>query len=106
MDPHVAAALRGYIELRRAKRGDLAVRTGHTTSKMINRYRRAARSATELGLGSLRPLDEAIPELRLPSDCPGARDTGPTTAWQVPRIKPKAEVAELADAADSKSAIP
>jgi hypothetical protein len=31
---------------------------------MINRYRRSARRASELGLGTLKPLDEAIPELR------------------------------------------
>lgn len=37
-------------------------RTGHQSSVMINRYRRAARSANELGLGSLLPLDLAIPE--------------------------------------------
>jgi hypothetical protein len=30
---------------------------------MINRYRRAARSVTELGLGSLAPLDQGVPEL-------------------------------------------
>ncbi len=39
-------------------------RTGHTTSGMLQRYRRAARSAAELGLGSLAPLDQAIPEFR------------------------------------------
>lgn len=39
-------------------------RTGHTSSVMINRYRRAARMAEELALGELLPLDEAIPELR------------------------------------------
>jgi len=40
-------------------------RTGHTTSAMLNRYRRAARSAAELGLGTLLALDEAIPELKV-----------------------------------------
>lgn len=39
-------------------------RGGWTTSAMLNKYRRAARMAEELGLGSLLPLDEAIPELR------------------------------------------
>jgi integrase len=39
-------------------------RTGHTTSGMLQRYRRAARSAAELGLGALAPLDQAIPEFR------------------------------------------
>jgi len=38
-------------------------RTGHTSSAMLNRYRRAARSASELGLGQLMPLIEAVPEL-------------------------------------------
>jgi hypothetical protein len=38
-------------------------RTGHTTSLMINRYRRAARTAAEIGLGPLAPLVQAIPEL-------------------------------------------
>lgn len=38
-------------------------RTGHRSSVMLNRYRRAARSWSELGLGELLSLDEAIPEL-------------------------------------------
>lgn len=41
----------------------VADRTGHCSSQMINRYRRAARSMAELNLGPLLPLDEAIPEL-------------------------------------------
>ena len=41
----------------------IADRTGHKSSLMINRYRRAARTASELGLGDLAPLDTAIPEL-------------------------------------------
>jgi hypothetical protein len=45
----------------------VADRTGHKSSTMINRYRRAARMAAELNLGSLQPLDEAIPELSAPS---------------------------------------
>ena len=39
-------------------------RTGHRSSVMLNRYRRAARSVAELGLGALDDLDAAIPELR------------------------------------------
>lgn len=35
-------------------------RTGHASSQMINRYRRAARSAQELELGELDPLDAAL----------------------------------------------
>jgi integrase len=38
----------------------VADRTGHRTSQMINAYRRAARTASELGLGSLKPLNEAF----------------------------------------------
>jgi integrase len=38
-------------------------RTGHTTSIMLNRYRRDAESIAELNLGWLKPLQEAIPEL-------------------------------------------
>jgi hypothetical protein len=30
---------------------------------MLNRYRRVARSAAEIGMGELRPLDEVVPEL-------------------------------------------
>jgi integrase len=38
-------------------------RTGHKSSAMIYRYKRASRTAAELRLGWLAPLDEAIPEL-------------------------------------------
>jgi integrase len=42
-------------------------RTGHKSSVMIAKYRRAARTAAELNLGDLAPLDAAIPELRASS---------------------------------------
>ena len=38
-------------------------RTGHRSSTMINRYRRAARSLAELDQGDLAPLSDAIPEI-------------------------------------------
>ena len=38
-------------------------RTGHRSSEMVNRYRRAARTWSELNLGALGPLDALIPEL-------------------------------------------
>jgi len=38
----------------------VADRTGHRTSDMINRYRRAARTWAEANLGSLAPLDTAL----------------------------------------------
>jgi integrase len=37
-------------------------RTGHRSSQMLNKYRRAARNAGELGLGWLHALDVALPE--------------------------------------------
>ena len=43
-------------------------RTGHESSDQINRYRRAARSFAELGLGQLKPLNEALGDP--PHDCP------------------------------------
>ncbi len=41
----------------------VADRTGHRSSQMINRYRRSARSAAELGFRPLSALVDAIPEL-------------------------------------------
>jgi len=41
----------------------VADRTGHRSSVMINRYRRAARTAAELGLGWLVDIAETTPEL-------------------------------------------
>jgi len=63
----------------------VADRTGHQTSAMINRYRRAARSASELGLGPLRPLHEAIPELRV------GQEVGQTDGPQVEASKLSSE---------------
>jgi hypothetical protein len=49
---------------------------------MINTYRRAARQVAELNLGTLLPLNEAIPELRAAdSDRPDVgRDVGRASA--------------------------
>lgn len=43
-------------------------RTGHTTSQMLNAYRRAARNHREASLGDFLPLHRAIPELRHQDD--------------------------------------
>lgn len=43
-------------------------RTGHTTSQMLNKYRRAARNHQEANQGDFVPLDEAVPELRRSGD--------------------------------------
>jgi hypothetical protein len=63
----------------------VADRTGHRSSVMINRYRRAARTWAELSMGPLSPLDDAIPELRLPHGLPHdgppeERERGPNFA--------------------------
>ncbi len=42
----------------------VADRTGHRSSQMINTYRRDARTAAELALGPLLPLDQVIPEFK------------------------------------------
>jgi integrase len=64
----------------------VADRTGHASSAMINRYRRAARTVAELGLGELLALDQAVPELRSgPSKGPDQdRDPGPDQALSGP----------------------
>lgn len=55
-------------------------RTGHEDSNSFKRYKRTARSAEDLGLGWLSPLDEAIPELATKggnADKPGSKgDSG------------------------------
>ena len=48
----------------------VADRTGHTSSVMINRYRRKARQVAQLNLGPFLPLDEIIPELAALADPP------------------------------------
>jgi integrase len=54
----------------------IADRTGHKSSDMINKYRRAARTAEELNLGELAPLDAAIPELaEVPASSGGSSST-------------------------------
>lgn len=68
-------------------------RTGHTTSAMLNRYRRAARSAAELGLGSLKSLDDAIPELRAPGPIAQALPTAPIV---LPSNDPQSSLIPLA----------
>jgi integrase len=72
-------------------------RTGHTTSAMLNRYRRLARTWGELGLVTWAPLHEVLPELAGTVTVPAAI---------APRIAHKSPgpLAESADAADLKSA--
>ena len=65
-------------------------RTGHRSSAMIYTYKRAARTAAELGLGWLAPLDEAIPELS-PQGRQGANgvQTGGSRGSQMSRARSK-----------------
>lgn len=56
----------------------VADRTGHRSTQMISRYRREARTATELNLGELAPLLTAIPEFT--DHGPGG---GPGSSFQV-----------------------
>jgi integrase len=49
-------------------------RTGHKSSAMIRTYARQARRYASRDLVALAPLGLAIPELRLPQDCPIAND--------------------------------
>lgn len=64
-------------------------RTGHRSSAMINLYRRAARTAAELGLGDLAPLDQAIPELGSPGAKGGGKGGAPSgEAGEDPTLKP------------------
>ncbi len=76
----------------------VADRTGHRSSQMINRYRRAARTAAELGLGWFRPLDFVIPEMSpMPGivealsaiSAPSNRSALAATPSYCPRIAPE-----------------
>jgi integrase len=88
-------------------------RTGHRSSTMIYRYKRAARTAAELALGWLAPLDEAIPELS-PQACQHAKRGAngvPARHRRSRRESRNAEKASPSDASDidrysSKSGVP
>ncbi len=60
----------------------VADRTGHSSSQMINKYRRAARMAQELGLGQLVPLDQALPELHEPRAQAQGESSGESKSWK------------------------
>ncbi len=52
-------------------------RTGHRSSAMVAKYRRAARQLSELGLGELAPLCDAVRELREALPEPPPEPSGP-----------------------------
>ena len=83
----------------------VADRTGHKSSQMINRYRRAARSASELGLGELSPMVDSVPELgqSSPRDCPKRVVQRTKKRYQPSDITTESRSGGMADAADSKS---
>jgi hypothetical protein len=67
----------------------VADRTGHHSSAQIANYRRAARTAAELGHTALDLLNDAIPELRL-------GDHEPSNAWRQELIRHLQELATQA----------
>ncbi len=60
-------------------------RTGHRSSQMIYLYKRASRTAAELGLGWFAPLDQAIPELTTPKPRRGANGESQAATEVQPR---------------------
>jgi integrase len=70
----------------------IADRTGHRSSIEINKYRRAARSIAELGVGDLAPLDEAIPEI-----AQALRDAEKKTSEESPRDSDAAPASPCGD---------
>jgi integrase len=52
-----------YATIARHNEAWVCDRTGHTTSAMMNRYRKMARTFEEAKLGTLVPMAEAIPEI-------------------------------------------
>lgn len=75
-------------------------RTGHTSSAMLGRYRRAARMAAELDLGALGPLDEA---LWGPTKGGGADTPPPSTC---PQVTGNASGGARAEVFDTAMALP
>jgi hypothetical protein len=62
-------------------------RTGHKSSQMLETYSRQARTWEELGLGTLEPLDELLPELEGPQ-------TGPAEAQGESGVLPELPTGE------------
>ena len=88
----------------------VADRTGHRSSVMINTYRRTARSADEIGLGTLVPMNEAIPELRSkpeqPPPAPPEDDRSCTAPFSGPQSAPAAKSSGGGNASRSRSKMP
>jgi hypothetical protein len=75
-------------------------RTGHRSSAMINNYKRVARGFQELEIGTLSPLDSALPELRAlasaaSSDQPlpvgGGPEVGHRSDFQQETLRPQGD---------------
>jgi integrase len=73
-------------------------RTGHRSSEQLTHYRRAARTAGELGHTSLDPLNDAIPELRGKGRRPGSAGSkgGPGDAKRTRVHSKRARIRRLA----------
>jgi len=63
-------------------------RTGHKSSQMIYKYKRAVRGAVEEKLGELLPLDEAIPEFKAAALARKAESKGESTGPASAAIAP------------------
>lgn len=65
-------------------------RTGHTSSAQLHRYRIAAATAAEFGLGWLRPLDEVLAEVSAdrpaPPNCPRSVKNAEKTGFAGSRL--------------------
>lgn len=71
----------------REVRGLVSDRKGHKSSAMVNRYKRAARSVADLGLGELLSLADAAPELKRRREEATAKENG--TKSSESKNKPK-----------------
>jgi len=81
----------------------VADRTGHRSSAMVNRYRRQARSAKELGLGTLRPLDQLLADLDCPRIAPATTQCKHDRSDETTIKQVQWPLGGMADAGDLKS---
>jgi len=81
----------------------VADRTGHRSSAMVNRYRRQARSAKELGLGALRPIDQVVNSDDCPAIAPQDTQSLHTVEHEPAQKQHPWPLGGMADAGDLKS---
>lgn len=85
----------------------ISTRTGHTSSAMIARYRRAAETAGELALGDWLPLDVALPELRPAGGSgTGKGSTGASEGGEGDGVSPDSPVISRSSPARTRTGMP